>query len=352
MFQVGQELRERGHAISYGGRENSIFLEKCTKAAFPVLPLKTIGNLPLRTIRKLQYYFHEQKIDVVVAEYNRDIRLAGIAARWKGGSLLVARTGLPSLKNNLGSHVIFPHILDGIIVPTRAIQEKYTRLKWLNPSLIRVIPNGLTPAPLPETSIEEMKKRFDLPLNRQVIGIFSKLKKEKQHLIFLEVAANILKDFEDCLFLIVGDGPERDKIKKYAFDLGILDHVYMPGFQDEVLPLYTLCDIILLTSQEEGMPSSVMEAMLMGRVVVAFDVGGVSDLIISERNGILVPPNDIYMMSQQVKQLLMDVETRQLLGAQAREDMIRDYGLKKMIDEIENYLKEQLSKKRGEFHGA
>ncbi len=347
MLSVAEELRQRGHQIFFGGRSGSIFLERCQAQDFPILPLEIKGDFDPFLIRKLSHYFREHQIDIIVTHLNKDVRLAGIARRLSHVPVLVARNGLPSIKQNWRYRLTYPRLVDGIITNTAAIKNRYLSYGWFHNGYIRVIQNGIPAQPLPDASPEEVRAQYGLPQRTKIVGIFSRLTRSKQHNIFLEVAKNVLETYPHTRFLIVGDGPERERIQQYAFELGILDNVYMLGFQKNVLPLYLVCDLVLLTSVEEGMPNNVLEAMMMERPVIAFDVGGVSELIISEKNGILIPPNDIFLMSKRTRELLGTPGRRKAIGRAAREFVLQHYSLEKMIDNVEKYLFEIYKKKQG-----
>jgi glycosyltransferase involved in cell wall biosynthesis len=347
MLLTGEELKSRGHAVYYSGRKDSLFLKKCAAANMPVLPLTIGSDFDPFIIRKLKKFIKDHEIDVIVTAQNKDIRLAGIASKFKNHKAVIARNGLPSIKNNFRYKMLYPRIIDGIIVNAEATAQKYLNYKWIPSECIKLIRNGVDPLPAAMQSPEAIKLSLGLPLDKQIIGTFGKLTRQKQHTIFLEIAAKIRENYPDTVFLIVGDGPERQNLQKFAYDLGILDYVYFAGFQENPLPLYTVCNLVLLTSQDEGMPNVLMEGMLMKRTIVAFDVGGVSELIVSDRNGILVPPNDIYLMTQCVEQLLIDPFTVEKIGNNAYQDVLHKYSLKSMVDETESYFEEVLNKKRG-----
>ncbi len=347
MLCVAEQLRERGHHIFFAGRSESLFLERCQSHDFPILPLNIKGDFDPFLIHKLSHFFKEHQIDIIVTNLNKDVRLAGVARRLSHVPVLVARNGLPYIKKNWRYRITFPHLADGIITNTEAIKNRYLSYGWFKNGYIRVIQNGIPAQPVPEVAPETVRKQYGLPLRTKIVGIFSRLTRSKQHNIFLEVAKNVLEEFPRTKFLIVGDGPERERIQQYAFELGILDSVYMLGFQEDVLPLYTVCDLVLLTSVEEGMPNNVLEAMMMERPVIAFDVGGVAELIHSEKNGILIPPNDIFLMSKRTRELLGSPGKRKALGKAAREFVLQQYTLEKMIDNVEKYLLEIYQKKQG-----
>ncbi len=350
MLTTGAGLRERGHSVHFAGRESSWFLHRCAEANFPVLPLMITSDFSPGVIGKLIGYIKKNNVTTIVANFNKDVRLAGLAAKFAGKPVVVARNGLPILHNNWRYRITYKWLVDGIITNTRSIKERYLTYGWLSDDFIQVISNGISTSIPTDIDFEVLREQFHLPQQQPVIGIFGRLVKQKQHTIFLEVAKNILQDWPEAIFLIVGDGPLRDEIRQYAYELKILDNIYMLGRQEQVMELYALCDIVLLTSEEEGLPNVVLEAMLMGKPVVAFDVGGVSELIVAGKNGVTVPPNDIYLMTQKTKELLLSPEMRLAIGREAQQYVQRNFTLTKMIERIESYLTGlQASKNRREI---
>ncbi len=352
MLTCGCQLGLRGHRIVFIGRAGSVFLQRCSEAGFLTLPLNIGSDFGLANVVRLARFFREHRVDVLIANFNKDVRLGGLAARYAGVSRVLARNGLPIVQNNWRYRLSYRFFTHGIITNTRVIKERYLRYGWMPESFIHVIPNGIDTDQQVAYPREEVLARFGLPDRRPVIGTFGRLVKQKQHPIFLEVAATLLKDWPEALFLIVGDGPLRQSLQQYAFELGILDSIYFLGFQNNVMPLYSICDLVVLTSEEEGQPNTVLEAMLAGKAVVAFNVGGVSELIAEPKLGRLVPPNDIFRMTQSIQELLLDEDTREAMGRCARRYIQKQFSLQQMIDRLEALLIEEVSQVTGGTDGA
>ncbi|RMG66636.1 MAG: glycosyltransferase family 1 protein [Calditrichaeota bacterium] len=352
MLTCGCLLRQRGHQIYYIGRAGSRFLERCRQAGFPVLGLEIGSDFGPANILRLARFFRENHVQVLIANFNKDVRLGGLAARYAGVPRVLARNGLPIVQNNWRYRLSYRFFTHGIITNTAAIKQRYLSYGWLSPSFIHVIPNGIDIDQPVEFPRNEVLEQFGLPDRRPIIGTFGRLVKQKQHHIFLEVAAALLKEWPEALFLIVGDGPLRQSLQQYAFDLGILDSIYFLGFQNNVMPLYSICDLVTLTSEEEGQPNTVLEAMLAGKAVVAFNVGGVSELLATPEVGRLVPPNDIFRMTQAIQELLLDEDTRENMGRCARRFVQEHFSLDQMIERLEALLIEEVGQATGGTHGA
>ncbi len=339
MLTTATGLRERGHRIYFCGQTGSLFLQQCLAAGFETFPLKIKSDVSIPNIVRLAGFFRQNEIDAVIANFNKDVRLAGIAGYFGGKPVVVARNGLAILPNKAIYRYTYPLLADGMITNTAAIKNKYLGYGWLPGDFIRVIHNGVQVDDAPPLEAAALREKFNLPERRPVLGIFGRLVPQKQHTVFLEVAARLLKEWPTAIFLIVGDGPLKEDIAKYAAELGILDYVYQIGFQERVSDLYAFCDVVLLTSVVEGLPNVVLEAMLTGCPVVAFDVGGVRELICSEQTGRVVPPNDILLMCEKTSDLLRSPAQRAAIGQAARKFIQDHFSLEKMVDEVELYLR-------------
>ncbi len=338
MLVLAEGLRRKGHAVFFCGQENSVFLQRCSKADFEIFPLKIKSDFSPVNILKLAHFYRKKQVQAVIANFNKDVRLAGLAGRIVKHPVVVARNGLAILPNTAVYRHTYPLLADGIITNSSEIKNQYLSYQWIKPEFIRVINNGIDTSLSIKVDAPKTRKKYNLPANQPVIGIFGRLAPQKQHTLFLEVAKNLLDEWPAAIFLIVGDGPQKEDICDYALELGILDNIYMIGFQQEVAELFSLCDLVLLTSETEGLPNVVIEAMLLARPVVAFNVGGVKELIRSDLTGRVVPPNDIYLMTQHAQELLMHPELRESIGQNARKFIKENFSLEKMVDEVEIYL--------------
>ena len=114
------------------------------------------------------------------------------------------------------------------------------------------------------------------------------------------------------------------------------------------MPLYAICDIVLHTSEHEGLPNAILEAMSHGKPVVAFDCGGIEELLTDKEVGFLLPQNDIFQMTQKVEELLLSPDLRKSVGDAARERILAEFTIEQMVDKTEAFTKRILKQKKGE----
>jgi glycosyltransferase involved in cell wall biosynthesis len=142
----------------------------------------------------------------------------------------------------------------------------------------------------------------------------------------LKLLGDAGRDYE---LTLVGDGVDRDRLEAHARELAIDRHLVFAGYrsQQEVGEYLRQSDIFILPSFAEGVPVSLMEAMATGIPVVATNVGGVSELVESERTGLLVPPADSAALAQAIARYQDDQELRRCVASHGRERVIQQYNV-------------------------
>jgi len=123
---------------------------------------------------------------------------------------------------------------------------------------------------------------------------------------------------DDILWLCAGDGEERPRIQNLMARLSVLDRIQLMGRRDDIADIMSRSDVLVLPSRSEGLPLALLEAMACGLPVIATDVGGISEVITSGENGILIPPDDPQKLANVVDALLDDPQRGADLAAAAR----------------------------------
>jgi glycosyltransferase involved in cell wall biosynthesis len=128
--------------------------------------------------------------------------------------------------------------------------------------------------------------------------------------------------------LLTDEGEFGDIIRK----LGLSDTIYPLGVRSDIVNLLAAADVLLLTSRVEGFPNAVLEAMCAGLPVVSTNVGGVSELVLQEKTGILHPVGDIQGMAGSLKRLLKNPSLREKMGARANKRVLENFNVDKLVE--------------------
>jgi glycosyltransferase involved in cell wall biosynthesis len=144
---------------------------------------------------------------------------------------------------------------------------------------------------------------------------------------------------------LVGTGPDREDLRKFAAGQGIAGRVIFEGGknQEEVIELYRKSDVFALASFAEGIPVALMEAMAMEIPCVATWVNGVPELILHQQEGLLSAPSDVEGMAGAIEMLLRDPDLRRRLGAAGRQKVLREYNLEPNIGKLAGVFQKYLS---------
>lgn len=146
-------------------------------------------------------------------------------------------------------------------------------------------------------------------------------------------------------FVLTGSGPHRENLIQISSNLGIEDLVEFPGYvsRDRLLKYYQDATLFVNPSRYEGLPTSVLEAMACGLPVVATDIPSHDELIISNKNGLLVPPNNSSELAVALRNLLDDQDRRRRFAERAREIITQKYDWEVVTERIINVYGQILS---------
>lgn len=175
-----------------------------------------------------------------------------------------------------------------VVISRRQKEDICHNYHITDPKKVTIIPLGfdLSPFKNVDSHRQPMRRRYLSGLSvgsrePSLVGIIGRLTPVKNHRLLLN-AVRILKD-TDCIrgfgFVIVGDGELRDSLEREIDALGIGDSIVFTGWQREMAPVYAGLDAVVLTSDNEGTPVTLIEAMAAGKPIVATNVGGVPDLV-------------------------------------------------------------------------
>ncbi|MBI3974392.1 MAG: glycosyltransferase family 4 protein [Chloroflexi bacterium] len=170
-----------------------------------------------------------------------------------------------------------------------------------------------------------------------LLGIVARLVPIKAHEVFLDAAARILERVPLACFVIAGDGECRAALEARAAQPPLAGSVHFVGWRSDMPALYAGLDLVLLTSDNEGMPTSIIEAMAAGKPVVATDVGGVRSLVANAETGCLVPARNPDAVADACVRLLKDTSLRQRMGEAARRAVYPRYDVSTLLRTMDGF---------------
>lgn len=202
---------------------------------------------------------------------------------------------------------------------------------------VEVVLNGVDVErfrPDPDAGLR-LRAALDLPAGAPVIGQIAVFRPQKRLDLWLEAAARVRAARPDALFVLVGDGPARRQIERRAERLGLTPAIRFVGLQEEVRPFYAAFDVYLVSSDYEGLPVALLEAMASGPAIVSTGVGGVPEVVRPGEDGLLVPPGDAGALAAAVLRLLENPGERDRLSRSARGRVTTSFSTERMTRRLE-----------------
>ena len=204
-----------------------------------------------------------------------------------------------------------------------ATRQVRIRREGLDPGRISVLYNCFDLAHISEDREQgespELRRTLDIPSTSPIVGFLGRLHPVKRLDLLAKVAAVVCKSFPNAVFLLVGDGPERQQTEYLVEREGLSTSFRLVGYQSGVADFLALMDVLLITSEREALSISAIEAAAMGVPSIGFDVGGNAEVIEHGETGFVVPFGDIDAFSERLGELLRDESLRARMAHQARE---------------------------------
>ena len=207
MVTAANGLKERGHNTMLSGKANSEFLLRAQRENLNTLPLNIYADYNPLKIWHTKKILQQYSIDVIVLNLNKDIRVAGIAARLAKVPVIIARNGI-QLFSNKWKYKKTINIVDGIITNSKSIQNAYNEFPWMNKEKTTVIYNGLK---LRKTiDSYDIRKKWDIEKDSLVFVAAGRLTHQKGFDLLIEAASKVKNPSKPFSILIAGTGKDHD----------------------------------------------------------------------------------------------------------------------------------------------
>ena len=228
-----------------------------------------------------------------------------------------------------------------VVVNAEAIKQRLVQEKSLTADRILVIQNGLDLSRFPIAyGGEPQSSGFEA--HSVVFAVVANLRPEKGHLMFIRAAKMVASVCPEARFVLVGDGPMRQKIEDSISTLGLCEKVHLLGAVANVSLALQSVDVVVSSSDTEGFPNAVLDGMAAAKPIVATDAGGTRELVAEGSTGYLVPVGDVDQLAGRMIALCQSPATRTSMGEKARSIVEQSFAVEIMARRFES-LYEKLS---------
>jgi glycosyltransferase involved in cell wall biosynthesis len=331
-------MRSRGHRLLLACAPQGELYSRSEREGFPVFPLNFGGRQNFRAWLDLRRLLGQEQVDILNTHSSLDSWVGFLAWLTLGKPIKLLRTRHLSTKvvPNWPTRRLY-QAPDAVITTSRDISALLHQGLVVPREHLHAIPTGVSLADFaPRTPDPELAARLKLPTGAFVFGTVSVLRSWKGHLYLLDALRHLHTEGLEVILLIVGDGHYRPVIEAKIQELRLAEQVRLVGHQDRVPEWLALIDAFVLASYaNEGVPQALLQALAMGRPVVATRTGGIPEVIVPEETGLLVPPRDSRALAQAMSRLLQEAPLREKLSRQGPQMVASQYSLEQMADAIE-----------------
>jgi glycosyltransferase involved in cell wall biosynthesis len=302
--------------------------------AIPYFVMNRRAGFDIGLIWRMVRLFRSQKVDVVHTHHFNQLLYSVVAAKLTGARLYHMEHSIEYLKSKklrLALRLLSFFCDKVIAIGGDGEEFLRTRVK-ISERKLSVIRAGVNPELYCETK-RQARAALALDENAKVAVIVARLFPEKNHLMLLEAFANVTRRIENARLLIVGEGSERAAIEQKIRALNLETAVQVLGVRRDVPRLLAAADLFVLSSDREGLPIAVLEAMAAGKPVVATAVGDLPTVVQDGETGRLVEAKNSSAFATAIIEILGDLALSSKMGAAAKR-AVDDYSLQSMIEKF------------------
>jgi len=266
-------------------------------------------------ISKLVRFYQENKIDTVIFNNPKDLKLGGRAAKKAGVANIVYRRGIAvEVKKSRLNKYLFSDVVTHFIFNSNATKE------LLEKNYKNIIPTKRTAIIYNAIEFPESEVCHTEPVEVQkqiIIGNAGRLVAQKAQHYLIDIAEKLKEKQVNFKIQIAGDGPLCDELMKEISDRNLADNIELLGFVEDMSTFMKGVDIFVSTAAWEGFGFVLAEAMVAKKPVLAFDMSSNPELVKDGKNGYLIPPKNIAFFADKIEELIHNKTLRENMGAEA-----------------------------------
>ncbi len=335
IIEIANNSKQYGYISIIGAikDKNDIIPEFITKArlyGIETIIFENNGKIDSSAIKKIRHYIFNQNIDLIHCHgYKSDFygffsakNIPKIATNhlWKG--------------NDFKSKFYFfidkwiLKYFNHVVAVSNEIQNDMIR-KYINNT--SVVHNGVdTNIFIPRSKNNNLLAEFGVKTGDFVLGMISSLTPEKGHLYAINAFNKLYVNHTNIKLVIVGEGVLKNKLQNKVISLNLNSHIIFAGKRSDIPELFSIFDLFLMPSLQEGLPMALLEAMASGIPVIASKVGEISNVITHNENGFLISPRNTDLLRNILNTILINKDILKAISNNAVNHIRNNYSSIKM----------------------
>jgi glycosyltransferase involved in cell wall biosynthesis len=338
--EAAGELKKRSHHVAIACTENSALAARAAAAGTEVWPMRFGGLRSIATAREFAKRLREERIELVIANIGRDLRIAAFACSRSQARLLQRRGIARKLKRDPLHRFIYRKCVRRVIANCAAIRDEMLGAgDVIGPERFVVIENGVEVGG-PGNGARWRADHGIAPRVPLAI-VVGRLAPMKGHEHLLRAWKRVLAREPAAQLAILGDGESSASLSALSAQLDLERSVHFTGFVRDLADPYAAADVFVLPSvRDEGCNNALLEAMARGLPAVVTRCGGLPESVVEGETGRVVPIADPVALADAVLELFADPERRARFGEAGKARALEHYSVARVTDELERVLSE------------
>lgn len=310
-----EELTKLGVDNYVAVKDQSKFQDYGMQKKLPVFPLPFRNTLDVGTALSIKKICRQHGIQLIHmhASKSHGIGVLSAALGCKVPLILSRRVDFVP-KNNLITRWKYNHpSIKRILCVSNKINE-IVRAYITQPEKSLTVHSGIDLSKFSQADTSHLlRDQYKISSDTMLIGNTSALEEHKDYFTFINTISFLVKRGRKVAAFIIGKGSLESELKNYVTEKGLDAVIHFTGFRDDITKILPELDIFLMTSNEEGLGTSVLDAFLARVAVVATQAGGIPEMVIHEKTGLLAPIADAETLAANIERLLSNAPLKRSL---------------------------------------
>lgn len=336
ILRESEGMRGRGYEVVMAVAKGGGLVAEARKRGFTVYELNFKKGSAATTLLQLLKIIRKHDIELINTHSSLDAWLGGIAGRLAKKKVIRTRHLSTPIRKGLNSRLLYKALADFVVTTSSSIIPTICSQSKLSPFACKCIPTGIDPSQVKADPEEVKKFRESLKVddNDILVGTACFVRSWKGINDFLQTAL-LLKDIKNLKWAIVGGGHLREYVER-AKQMGLEETVIFTGHLESPYAAIAAMDIfMLLSTAHEGVSQASLQAAYLERPLITTPIGGLPEVCIEGKTGMLVPPFSPHHVADTILHLREDPKLRRQLGKNARAHIEEKFTFQQTLDNME-----------------
>lgn len=343
ILKEARHFREMGATILLAAHPESKLYLKMKEEGFLVFPVYFKKKNALACLLRLLFIIKKHKVDIINTHSSTDAWMGGIAGKITNRPIIRTRHLSTKIKKGINSRLLYNTLVDYVVTTCEEIVPMIRTQARLKNKGCKCIATGVEvdKVHVNQEDVALFRSQYGIKEDDVVIGTLCVLRSWKG-LSDLTRAAHILKEIPHLKWLIVGSGGMEEILLREIEEYGLQGRIILTGHISEpFLPLAAMDIFSLLSTSNEGISQASLQAAYLKKPLITTSVGGLPEICLPNRTGIVVEKNNPLQVAEAVRKLL-DPDRRELYGKNAHQLVLEKFTFQKTIEETLHIYNELL----------